>query len=224
VEKTEAGPILSITRTAKVGPLEKDKKVFASLQHKAAPQQKAVLRKTNDLCLSAAQGCLTIRLFLKQDIRLSQHKAASHNFRLPRFVGHVLLACGNKVVTYIIRIVWFSWSGPEFECQEATRFKPLFWPSVPTNPTKAAEKAFFGCLTPSHQISSQNIDRKFLFVKKIKKSTWWPSYFLGIFVAISPKPRRLLKVSKASVLFLEYFKTNTKSLTPHVCLLTQNLI
>ena len=40
------------------------------------------------------------------DIRSSQHKAASHNFRLPRFVSnvffdHVLWACKNRVVTCI---------------------------------------------------------------------------------------------------------------------------
>jgi len=43
-------------------------------------------------------------------------------------------------------------------------FKPLFCQSVPTNPTKLAEKVF-GCFTASHQISSQDFDRKILFGK-----------------------------------------------------------
>ena len=34
-------------------------------------------------------------------------------------------------------------------------------------------KGVFGCFTTSHEISNQNIDRKILFVKKIKITTRW---------------------------------------------------
>jgi len=51
------------------------------------------------------------------------------------------------------------------------RFKPLFCQSVPTNPTKVAEKVYLACFTKCHNISSQNIDIEILFLKKIKKST-----------------------------------------------------
>jgi len=70
------------------------------------------------------------------------------------------------------------------------KFKPLFCQSAPT-PNHTCRKDVFGCLTTSHQISSRNIDRKILFLNKIKKSTRWPSYFLGLFLAITPKLLRL---------------------------------
>jgi len=69
------------------------------------------------------------------------------------------------------------------------QFKLLFCQPVPMNPIKFAEEVYLG-----HQISSQNIDRKILFLKKIKIYTRWLSRCLGLFLAIS----RLIKFSKAS--------------------------
>jgi len=52
--------------------------------------------------------------------------------------------------------------GFEFFCA-SSRFSDNWYP----RPLPRLQKrcSLFGCLTPSHQLSSQNIDRKFLFVK-----------------------------------------------------------
>jgi len=61
------------------------------------------------------------------------------------------------------------------------RFKPLFCQSTPTNITKVAAQVHLGVLQHPHQFSSENIDRKILFLKKIKISTRWLSQFFGLF-------------------------------------------
>jgi len=61
-ENLRAAPILSLTRTEKVDPQDIRSLLLCSTR---LPQHKVS----------------------KKDIRSSQHKAASHNFRLSRFVG-----------------------------------------------------------------------------------------------------------------------------------------
>ena len=66
-----------------------------------------------------------------------------------------------------------------------------FLPASIHQPHQTCRKDVFWCLTKRHQISSQNIDRKILFVKNSKKSIRLPSSFQGLFLAITPQSLRL---------------------------------
>jgi len=61
-----------------------------------------------------------------------------------------------------------------------------FLPVCTHEPHQTRRKGVFGCFRTSYQFSSQNIDRKILFLKKIKISTRWPTYFSGLFLAKTP--------------------------------------
>ena len=72
------------------------------------------------------------------------------------------------------------------------RFKPFFCQPASTHqPHQTSTKCVSGCFTISHQSSSQNIDRKIIFVNTIKISTRWLSSFQGLFLAIIPQLFRL---------------------------------
>ena len=104
------------------------------------------------------------------------------------FVKTLSLQWWSKKLKFLL--VW----GPR---GQKLRISVVFWSSSHFSasqhppPHQTCRKDVFGCLTTSHQISSRNIDRKILFLNKIKKSTRWPSYFLGLFLAITPKLLRL---------------------------------
>jgi len=66
------------------------------------------------------------------------------------------------------------------------------FPPVGTHePHQTRRKGVFGCLTTSHQISNQHIDRNIVLMKKIKKSARLLSQFFGLFLAITPQPLSL---------------------------------
>jgi len=73
-------------------------------------------------------------------------------------------------------------------CWVFLMFKLLFWQSVFTNPTKVAENVYLGVLQHPIKFQAKILTGKILFVKKLKNSSSWQSYFLGLFLAITPHP------------------------------------
>jgi len=75
-----------MTRINKVGQLVEDigSLILCSTR---LTHRKAVLRKTKGLCSTRLPPHKAVS---EKDTRPSQHKAASHNFRLPHFVSNVL--------------------------------------------------------------------------------------------------------------------------------------
>jgi len=70
-------------------------------------------------------------------------------------------------------------------------FKPLFCQSALTTLNKLAEKVYLGVLQHPTKFQAEILTGKVLYLNKIKKSTRRTNYFLGLFLAITPKPRRL---------------------------------
>jgi len=86
----------------------------------------------------------------------------------------------TKVEMFIVR----GFKGAKITDFVLFRFKPLFCQSVPTNRTKLAEK----CIWVSYKIPS-NFKPKYwqkIFILE-KNQNMWQSYFLGLFLAITPQ-------------------------------------
>jgi len=75
--------------------------------------------------------------------------------------------------------------------QAIMRFEPLIFQSVATNPTKLAEKVWFGILQLPTKFQVQFRTGKF-YLEKIKISTRWPSSFQALFWTIISQTVRLV--------------------------------
>ena len=82
-------------------------------------------------------------------------------------------------------------TGPKPRISDLFAVQATFLPVSTHEPHQICRKDVFGCFTPSHDISSQNVDRNILFLKKIKISTGWQRHLFFYFLVITPQPLRL---------------------------------